>query len=323
MQPLVSFVIPCYNYGRFLPDCLNAIYRQEGGYDFEIVAVDDCSADNTLEVLEQFRDSRMTILRHAKNQGHVITVNEGLAAARGEFVARIDPDDRYRPWFLSTLLPRFAEYPDVAFVYGDAALMDAGGVLGVPSTDRLHGGRDFKGNEMCALLLENHICAPTGIGRREAWLEAMPVPAHLAFNDWYFNLMMARRHDFCYVHRVVADYRVHPANHHVKIVLDKSEEPSIRYLLDYIFSIVETDPAQEARKRAFRGRAYAAQYRCLADKYFGAGLQSDARRCYLEAMRFLPSTAFSPTVLRRIAATFLHPETYTAAKKALGRGANS
>ena len=320
MSPLVSFVIPCYNYARFLPDCLNGIYRQEGNYDFEIVAVDDCSADNTLEVLDQFRDARMTVMRHEKNRGHVVTVNEGLAAARGEFVARIDPDDRYRTCFLSTLLPKFAEYPDVAFVYGDAALIDSGGAITAAGSDRIHCGADFKGNELCGLLLENFICAPTGIARRSAWLEAMPIPDHLAFNDWYFNLMMARKHDFCYVNRVVADYRVHPANHHSKIVRDKSEEPSILYLLDYIFSIREDDPVQDERKRAFRGRAYSAQYLCLAAKYFGMGMFSDARRCYVQAMRYSPAGAVSSTNLRRLAATFIPPENYDRLKRVVGAG---
>ena len=323
MEPHVSFVIPCYNYARFLPDCLNGILGQEGDYSFEIIAVDDCSTDNTLEVLEQFRDSRMTILRHEKNQGHVKTVNEGLGAARGTFVARVDPDDRYRPGFLSTLLPKFAEYPDVAFVYGDAALINAAGVIEIESTDRVHHGADFKGNELCALLLENFICAPTAIARREAWLEAMPIPAHLAFNDWYFNLMMARKYDFCYVNRVVADYRVHAANHHSKIVKDKSEEPSIRYLLDYIFSVKEENAEQEARKKAVRSKTYAAQYLTLANKYFGAGLRADARRCYIEAIRFHPATMLSMTTLRRLSATFLQLEVYETLKRAFGKGYGS
>ena len=139
VDPLVSFVVPCYNYARFLPDCLNGIFGQEGGYDFEIVAVDDASTDNTLEVLDQFRDPRLRVLKHEGNQGHVKTVNEGLADARGEFVARIDPDDRYRPAFLRTLLPKFAQYPEVGFVYGDAALMGPSGDITLQTTDKAHG----------------------------------------------------------------------------------------------------------------------------------------------------------------------------------------
>jgi hypothetical protein len=246
-------------------------------------------------------------------------VNEGLAAARGEFVARIDPDDRYRSDFLATLLPKFAMHPEVGLAYGDAALIDAGGAVTAASSDRVHNGRDFKGNELCALLIENFICAPTAIARRTSWLEAMPVPAHLAFNDWYFNLMIARKHDFCFVDHVVADYRVHSANHHAKIVADKSEEPSIRYLLDYIFDAPEASAEIESRKRAVRGRAYASQYMTLATKYFGSGLRADARRCYLEAIRFAPAEALSGSTLRRLLATFLRPDLYDRLKTIAGK----
>src|SRR4051794_30071861 len=105
-SPLVSFVVPCYNYGRFLPDCLASIFGQEGTQDFEIIAVDDGSRDNTQEVLRSFSDPRLRVIRHSKNLGHIATVNEGLSEAGGVFIARIDPDDRYRPCFLTAVLEK-------------------------------------------------------------------------------------------------------------------------------------------------------------------------------------------------------------------------
>lgn len=322
-EPLVSFVVPSYNYARYLTDCLDSIFAQQGNYLFEVIAVDDASSDNSVEILERYRnDPRMRIILHDRNQGHVKTVNEGLTLARGQFVARIDSDDRYRPDFLRVLLPKF-DHPEVGFVYGDAAIMDSTGTVTAPSSDHVHHGSDYRGNELLGLLRENFICAPTGIARRSAWHEAMPIPAHLAFNDWYFNLMMARRHDFHFVSHVVADYRVHPANHHSRIIADKSEEPSIRHVLDYIFSEPESTPALDARKQSFRGRAYSAQYLTLANKYFGYQLLADARRCYLAAMRYSPAEALSINTLRMLLATYLSPESYRALKRLLKPQAQS
>ena len=317
LAPLVSFVVPSYNYARYLPDCIDGIFSQEGNFAFELIAIDDASSDNSVEILQRYaKDPRMRIILHDRNQGHVKTVNEGLSLARGQFVARIDSDDRYRPGFLRTLLPKF-DHPQVGFVYGDAAIMDPAGTVTTPSVDRHHNGQDFEGNELLGLLRENYICAPTGIARRKAWHEAMPIPAHLAFNDWYFNLMMARRHDFCYVNTVVADYRVHTANHHSRIIADRSEEPSIRHVLDYIFSEPEATPALEARKQSFKGRAYAAQYLTLANKYFGCQLLADARRCYLTAIRYSSPEALSLRTLRLLLATYLSPVAYSALKRPL------
>jgi len=317
--PLVTFVVPCYNYGRFLPDCLASIFGQEGDYTFEVVAIDDASTDNTQEVLARFRNPRMRVFVHDKNEGHVKTISQGLMEARGAYVARIDPDDRYRSCFLSEVIPRFERYPEVAFVYGDAAMIGPQGQLYAQKTDRAHEGRDFKGNELIPLLLENFVCAPTVIARREAWLGTLPVPPDLAFSDWYFNLMIARRYDFCFVSRVLADYRVHDSNHHAKVIVNKTEEPSIRLLLDRIFSEREEAPDLERRKQAARGKVYARQYLTLATKYFGAGMREDARRCYAEAIRHAPADSLSFTTARRVLATFIDPGAYRKVKTVFGR----
>jgi glycosyltransferase involved in cell wall biosynthesis len=293
-----------------LPDCLTSIFGQQGTHDFEVIAIDDASTDNTQEVLRSFADSRMQVVRHSKNLGHVATVNEGLGQAGGEFIARIDPDDRYRSHFLSAVLEKFREFPEVGLVYGDAALIDDRGQISEEQSDRAHGGKDFKGNEFLRLLEDNFICAPTTMGRREAWQKALPIPAGLAFNDWYFNLMMARNHDFYYMHRVIADYRVHAANHHTKIVQDKSEEPSIFRLLDDIYGEPETKSGLEESKRQAKGRVYGAQYVTLANKYFGMGLNADARRCYVRAIRNRPAYLLRTEVQRRLAATLIGRHRY-------------
>jgi glycosyltransferase involved in cell wall biosynthesis len=319
-SPQISFVVPSYNYGRYLPDCLNSIFGQEGSYDFEVIAIDDASTDDTSQVLASFGDSRLRVVRHAENLGHVSTVNEGMSLARGAFIARIDPDDRYRPHFLATLMPRFSEYPEIGLAYADAALMDETGRVNCERSDQVHRSRDFKGNEFLLLLENNCICAPTAIARREAWMQALPIPAGLAFNDWYFNLMIARRWDFHYADTVVADYRVHSQNHHTKIVLDRSEERSIFALLDRVFCEAEASEALETSKRRARSHIYATNYTRLADKYFGAHMNSDARRCYLAAIRHNPGHLVNFGVQRRLAATVLGRERYEFSK-ALIKGA--
>jgi glycosyltransferase involved in cell wall biosynthesis len=313
----VSFVVPCYNYGRFLPDCLNSIFRQQGDCSFEIVAVDDASTDDTPEVLRRFADPRLRVIRHPRNQGHVKTISRGLREARGQFAARIDPDDRYRPCFLAETLPRLRAHPEIALVYGDAALIDGEGRVSSQRSDIVHNRRDFKGNEFIPLLLDNFVCAPTVIARRDAWLEALPNPEHLAFNDWYFNLMIARRHDFYYIDKVLAEYRVHSTNHHAAIVHDRTEEPSIMFLLNTIFQEIEADPALQCAKMTARNSVYAVQYLRLANKYFGVELSQDARRCYFQAIRYSPRYLLSWTILRRIVATGIKRQTYDRLKRVL------
>ncbi|HYE96788.1 MAG TPA: glycosyltransferase [Rubricoccaceae bacterium] len=316
-EPLVSFVVLSYNFEAFLPECLASILAQRGGYPFEVVVVDDASTDGTAALLGAFDDPRIRVIRHTQNLGHARTVEDGLHAARGRYVARIDGDDRYRPDFLEMVVPILERHPEVGLVYGDAALIDAAGRETAPCTDTAHGGRDFKGNELVALLECNFICAPTVIARREAWRAALPVPSFLAFHDWYFTLSIARTYAFYYVHRVLADYRVHGSNMHARTIRDRTEVPSIFWMLDKVYAESEADPALERAKQAARRQVYGRHCVTYADKYFGVGYDGEARRLYLDALRYRPAYALNAGLLRRLAATFIGRARYERAKALL------
>jgi glycosyltransferase involved in cell wall biosynthesis len=316
-SPQISFIVPCYNYARFLPDCLKSIFNLEGSFGYEIIVIDDASTDNTAEVIRSYADPRIRVITHPVNLGHAKTINEGLKEARGAYIARIDPDDRYRPYYLSAVMEKFQAFPDVGMVYGDVALINDRGEITSEGADKEHGGRDFMGNELVRLMEKNFICAPSVIARREAWLKALPAPEWLAFNDWYFTLMMAREYEFYYLDCVLAEYRVHSQNHHHKVVLNKSEEPSIFWLLDRIFNEPEKNPMLEEQKRQARRRIYGAQYLDMANKYFGCGYDADARRCYLQALWHSPANSFDLGILRRLIGTIAGRKIYEASKSSV------
>jgi glycosyltransferase involved in cell wall biosynthesis len=315
--PLVSFLVPAYNYARYLPECLDSIFAQQGSVSYEIVVVDDASTDDTREVLAGITDARVRVLFNQTNQGHARTIEIAIAAARGELIARIDPDDRYRPGFLQLTTPIFAQHPDVGLVYGDAAVIDAEGRLTTPSCDMRHAGQTFHGNELVALLQENFICAPTVIARAECWRDALPVPEHLAFNDWYFTVMIARKWNFYFLPAVLAEYRVHGTQHHTRVARDGSEERSVRWLLDQVFAAPERDSRVELAKQAARGRILASHLIGAAEKYFWFGNYPDARRCYLEAIKADPKQILRPHLLRHLAATWIGQNRYERLKRAL------
>lgn len=315
-SPEITIIVPCYNYGRYLPDCLESIFSQQGSWSIEVIVIDDASSDDTAEAMRRY-EGRIRPIRHTVNRGHAATLTEGLQAASGAYVARIDPDDRLRPCFLAATVPILRRHPEVGLVYGDVALIDEHGRETLASCDEVHGGHDFKGNEFVKLLARNYICAPTVLARREAWLDALPIPDKLPFNDWHFTTMIARRHEFYYVHRVLADYRVHAANLHVAISRNRTEEPAVFRLLDRYYAETEADPALEREKRKARNRIYATRYLEFGDKYFGQEHAAEARRCYLRAIRHSPATALRLDILRRLAGTLIGLRAYRAIKQAL------
>lgn len=313
-KPEVTFVVLCYNLGRFVGECIDSILGQEGPQDFEIVVVDDASSDDSAAVLRRYTDPRVRIVTHAKNQGHIGAVEHALRAARGRYVARIDGDDRYKPGYLAAVLPAIRQRPNVGLVYGNVDLIDAAGQVTGHALDDLHGDSDAEGNELVRLLERNFICAPTVIARREAWLNALPVPSGLAFHDWYFTLMIAREWDFFHRGAMLADYRVHAGQLHTQVVRDRTEEPSIFRMLDMVFAGADRTTALGRAMIRQRRRIYGANYLTLARKYFGFGMTGDARRCYLRALAHRPAYITDWSVSRQCFGAIVGQRAYTRMK---------
>jgi hypothetical protein len=118
-RPHVSVIVPCYNYGRFLPDSVGSALAQHE-VEPEVIVVDDASTDDSAEVAARYaaEDPRVTLIRHTKNTGHVVAFNDGLAAATGEFIVRLDADDLLTPGALARAVALFDNHPNVGLVYG-------------------------------------------------------------------------------------------------------------------------------------------------------------------------------------------------------------
>lgn len=117
--PAVSVVVPCYNYARFLPACLESILSQES-VRVDVTVVDDASTDDSLAVARGLaaRDSRVAVLANRSNQGPVATFNKGLGQAHGEFLVRLDADDLLTPGSLARAAAAARAFPDAGLVYG-------------------------------------------------------------------------------------------------------------------------------------------------------------------------------------------------------------
>jgi glycosyltransferase involved in cell wall biosynthesis len=113
--PLISVLLPVYNAEPYVAAAMLSILRQDYRR-LEVIAIDDGSTDRSLEILERCRrdDSRVSIISR-ENRGLVASLNEGLALARGELVARMDADDFAYPWRLSRQAALFAARPELGF----------------------------------------------------------------------------------------------------------------------------------------------------------------------------------------------------------------
>ena len=90
--PRISVLMPVYNTAPFLKEAVDSILNQTFK-DFELIVLDDCSPDNSEEILNTFSDERIVRYKGQQNVGLANVLNIGLRMARGEFIARMDSDD--------------------------------------------------------------------------------------------------------------------------------------------------------------------------------------------------------------------------------------
>ena len=121
----ISFILPCYNVGRYIAECLDSIFTQDIPEEqYEVICINDCSTDNTRAVILSFSESHpnLTLIDHTENLTAGGARNTGIKAAKGEFIWFVDPDDAIKPNCLQELYAKAKETNvDVLFFnYDDA-----------------------------------------------------------------------------------------------------------------------------------------------------------------------------------------------------------
>ena len=118
----VDVVIPCYNYGKFLGDCVAGALDDQPGTDVRVLIIDDASQDDSAEIAHKLAaaDDRVEVIVHPVNRGHIATFNEGLLDwADGDYCVLISADDRLAPGALRRAADIMDAHPEVGFVYGN------------------------------------------------------------------------------------------------------------------------------------------------------------------------------------------------------------
>lgn len=123
----VDIIVPCYNYGRFLADCVTSVTDQSVR-ELRVLIIDDASTDETPDVAEELarKDSRVAAWRHSSNRGHIATFNEGLEWASADYTLLLSADDWILPGALSRATQLLDTHPEVGFTYGPHVQVSVG-----------------------------------------------------------------------------------------------------------------------------------------------------------------------------------------------------
>jgi glycosyltransferase involved in cell wall biosynthesis len=207
--PHVSVVIPAYNSAAFIGESLASV-RAQTVQPAEILVVDDGSTDATREIA---REAGAMVLQAARNGGPATARNLGIQQAHGELIAFLDADDLWEPEQLEVCCGLLERYPEAALAF---SLVTQFGTADQAQPALLPEGVPVSAAEI--LWEQNPLIQSAAVARRDALVAMGGYRDGMRHaEDYDLWLRLAQRHPFVCTHRRLVRYRIHAAQHSLRL----------------------------------------------------------------------------------------------------------
>jgi glycosyltransferase involved in cell wall biosynthesis len=256
-QPLVSIVTPTYNREKFIIETVDSMLAQTY-QNIEYIVINDGSTDNTLEILEKYKE-KIKIESHA-NIGQVRTLNKAWKNCNGKYIGYLSSDDLLYPNAIAELVAQIEKDESIVCVFPDSELIDE-----FSHVLKKNVCRPFNLPE--TLITQECYIGPGAIFRKDAfdmvggWREDLLLGPD---REFWIRLSSLGSIDMCQL--VLARYRTHPDSGVVKEVTEEVGKEYLRVLDDYFAGI---NIPFDLQKRKSESYGYA--YLLLSRNSFKAG----------------------------------------------------
>ncbi len=204
MNKLISIAMTTYNGEKFLKEQLNSIINQTYK-NLEIIICDDCSTDNTINIINEYKekDERIQLYVNEKNLGFSKNFEKAISLCKGEYIALADQDDI---WKLNKIELMVTNIEKATLIYGNEELIDENNNLIARSffeaTEYIPGEDNYK-----KFFVDCCIYGHNMMFKREIVNNILPIP--LKFYDVWISLIAAKKGKIKYLDNIVGSYRQH------------------------------------------------------------------------------------------------------------------
>lgn len=206
MNPTVSIILPTYNRSHIIKSAIDSVLVQTYE-DFELIIADDCSTDNTQEVIDSYSDNRIHYIKAEKNSGAASARNMGATIARGTYLAFQDSDTIWEKTKLKKQIDFLEHHPDISLVFHPFISIQGDQKMLEPNQARL----DNLSTHIFYNLLEGPLIGPptmlmyTNIFRKtNGFLESL-----ISHEDYEYSLRIAKDYEIgCLTEPLL--YSLHP-----------------------------------------------------------------------------------------------------------------
>jgi len=252
IMPKVSVIVPNYNHAPYLQQRIESILNQTY-HDFELIILDDCSIDNSRDIIEQYKNNPKTsqIIYNEKNSGGVfIQWNKGIELAQGEYIWIAESDDFADPFFLEELIKQSDKYKDAGLLYSHLRWVDVNGVekYSQDNSDEIiyYSGNDFIQKKL--LYTTTIFNVSSAIFSRDLYekIDKSLYEKMKLCGDYFFYVLLAEKTNVVECCKVLASFRTHDSNTSTKLSLQGADFIEGIKILDYIISNYKVKPLQYA-----------------------------------------------------------------------------
>lgn len=238
--PSLSVIIPNYNHGHHLPECLDSVLSQSVPPN-EVLLIDDGSTDDSVAVMERLARAHplVRVVRNEKNSGVLITVNRGIDLAQGDYFLPLAADDRPLPGLFAKTLTLLSRHPQAAFCGGITQFNDI--VTGLQYYYGTHVSDHpvyLPPEEMVRLARRGRMLIFTTpiLLRRSAVIEAGHyLPQLRSCSDWFTAWIVGYRYGVCYLPEVLGRFEKNPKGYSAASTRTTKDRLEIyRQILDHL-----------------------------------------------------------------------------------------
>jgi glycosyltransferase involved in cell wall biosynthesis len=239
----ISVCMAAHNGANFIEEQIASILPQLG-QDDELIIVDDASQDDTVAIVERFRDPRIRMVRQKRNRGIVQSFGRALEEARGDVIFLADQDDVWRADKVEKFLEIFRAYPDLTVAMSDLVIIDAAGkVISGPkfATRKFHGG-------LLHTLVRNSYQGSAMALRRSILGYCLPFPTDIPIHDVWIGLVNRFAGTTGFIPEPLLFYRRHGTNE------SPATHAPLLQMIRWRWALMKNLASRYLRTKAFRGQ---------------------------------------------------------------------
>lgn len=255
MNPKVSIIVPNYNHATFLSQRLDSIFVQTY-QNYEVILLDDCSQDNSVEILKQYKDHPKVshIIINKENSGSPFAQWEkGIALAKADYIWIAESDDFCEMNFLEKLMPLFSEKENIGLVYSRSNNVDENGnFYDAFWPDSLDDQRwkssyynDGKDEIRNFLKFRNTMPNASACIFRKQDFDFTKIKTMFYAGDWVFWVTMLLNSNLYFCSEVLNHFRFHDKTTRSQKLADKKKYIEYSYVLSFIYSNINEKLAFE------------------------------------------------------------------------------